>query len=203
MRPTTGGVLRSDDRRVHGPGGVRPHQVLRAVRAGRLEAAAEPDGQPRPAVGILRAAQQQERQNRESHSRAGRAPRGCEHQDRRRLFEPDRNNFGPQIGFAWSPGRFDDKHRGARRLRGRLQPPSGIQVVRVPVQPAVLRRFHARPATTSSTVRLANDEWIRLSIQSRSDADLRPRHSLPITGPPVNINAPLQESRTRMSIATR
>lgn len=26
-----------------------------------------------------------------------------------RLTEPDRNNFGPQLGFAWSPGRFDNK----------------------------------------------------------------------------------------------
>jgi hypothetical protein len=25
------------------------------------------------------------------------------------LTEPDRNNFGPQIGFAWSPERFDNK----------------------------------------------------------------------------------------------
>ncbi|HEY0080274.1 MAG TPA: TonB-dependent receptor [Pyrinomonadaceae bacterium] len=26
-----------------------------------------------------------------------------------RLFEPDRNNFAPRVGFAWSPSRFDDK----------------------------------------------------------------------------------------------
>ncbi len=25
------------------------------------------------------------------------------------LHEPDRNNFGPQLGFAWSPGRYDNK----------------------------------------------------------------------------------------------
>ncbi|HEX5706291.1 MAG TPA: TonB-dependent receptor [Pyrinomonadaceae bacterium] len=26
-----------------------------------------------------------------------------------RLFEPDRNNFAPRLGFAWSPSRFKDK----------------------------------------------------------------------------------------------
>jgi hypothetical protein len=52
------------------------------------------------------------------------------------LFNPDRNNFGPQLGFAWSPTRFENKAvvRGgfgigynripqSLTLNGRLNPP--------------------------------------------------------------------------------
>jgi hypothetical protein len=52
------------------------------------------------------------------------------------LHDPDRNNFGPQLGFAWSPGRFKEKAvlRGgfgigynrvpySITLSGRLNPP--------------------------------------------------------------------------------
>ena len=59
------------------------------------------------------------------------------------LYEPDNNNFGPQVGFAWTPGPLQRQARGAWRLRHRLQPAAGFADARVTVQPAVLRGLHA------------------------------------------------------------
>jgi Carboxypeptidase regulatory-like domain len=70
------------------------------------------------------------------------------------LHEPDRNNFGPQLGFAWSPSRFQSKGvvRGgfgigynrvpySITLNGRLNPPFFAEFNNLELPSEILYRF--------------------------------------------------------------
>ncbi len=38
------------------------------------------------------------------------------------LWNAQKGNFGPQVGFNWSPGHLPQQHDGTRRIRPELQP---------------------------------------------------------------------------------
>lgn len=108
------------------------------------------------------------------------------------LFEPDRNNFGPQIGFAWSPAGLANR----AVIRGGF----GIGFNRLPGSRLFESRFNppffASFTLTGSQVRYALGSDIKkLSYPANPAATLTfdPRTGLPLTGPPVGVNATLQK----------
>jgi len=108
------------------------------------------------------------------------------------LYRPDKNNFGPQVGAAWTPGRFDQKlvvrggfglgyNRlpGSRLLESRFNPPyfagfllKGADILYAPAATATGFDYPANPAATLT---------------------FDPATNLPVTGPPVNVNATQQD----------
>jgi hypothetical protein len=108
------------------------------------------------------------------------------------LYKPDKNNFAPQVGFAWAPVSFDDKlvvrggfgvgyNRlpGSRTLESRFNPPffasfslQGSQIVYAPAGDLKGFDFPANPAA-------------KLTFD--------PATHIPITGSAVNVNATLQD----------
>jgi hypothetical protein len=110
------------------------------------------------------------------------------------LFEPDRNNFGPQIGFAWNPevlnrrlvlrGGFGigfNRLPGSRLLESRFNPP-------------FFAEFHL--FQSDGTLRYALGSDIKkLSYPANPAATLTfdPTTGIPTSGPPVGVNATLQK----------
>jgi Carboxypeptidase regulatory-like domain/TonB dependent receptor len=108
------------------------------------------------------------------------------------LYEPDRNNFGPQVGAAWTPNRFDNRlvvrggfgmgyNRlpGSRVLESRFNPP-----------------FFAGFFLTGSNILYATASDLNgFDYPPNPAATLTfdPVTNLPITGPPVNVNATRQD----------
>ena len=108
------------------------------------------------------------------------------------LYEQDRNNFGPQAGFAWTPGRFNQKlvlrggfgigyNRlpGSRLLESRFNPPyfagfllKGPDILYAPAATVTGFDYPPNPAATLT---------------------FDPVTNLPVTGPPVNVNATQQD----------
>jgi Carboxypeptidase regulatory-like domain/TonB dependent receptor len=108
------------------------------------------------------------------------------------LYEPDWNNFGPQVGFAWTPGRFNNKAvvrggfgigynrlPGSRTLESRFNPPffagftlTGNQIVYAAASDPLGFDYPANPAATLT---------------------FDPATGIPTSGPPVNVNATQQE----------
>lgn len=113
------------------------------------------------------------------------------------LFEPDRNNFGPQIGFAWSPTKvfgFDIENRAV--VRGGF----GVGFNRLPGSRLFESRFNppffAGFFLSGDQVRysMANDvNSFGFPANPNARLTFDPATGLPITGPPVGINATLQE----------
>ncbi len=98
----------------HGPGAG--HAVL--LRPGRLPSHVQADRQPRPPLRVRR-----RRRSRETTSLPTSIPQtgtmvfatdGGVYE--RALIHPDRNNFAPRIGFAYTPGRALGRSRGLRRV---------------------------------------------------------------------------------------
>lgn len=110
------------------------------------------------------------------------------------LYDGDTNNFGPQAGFAWTPGRFDDRlvvrggfgvgyNRlpGSRVLEARFNPPffagfslSGDQILYAPASDLTGFDYPANPAATLT---------------------FDPVTGLPITGPAVTVNATVEDPK--------
>ncbi|HXH06824.1 MAG TPA: carboxypeptidase regulatory-like domain-containing protein [Vicinamibacterales bacterium] len=108
------------------------------------------------------------------------------------LYEPDRNNFGPQVGFAWTPTRFEDRlvvrggvgvgyNRlpGSRLLESRFNPPffAGFFLTGADI----LYAFASDPRS------------FNYPANPRARLTFDPATNLPTSGPPVNINATLQD----------
>lgn len=109
-------------------------------------------------------------------------------------YETDRNNFGPQLGFAWSPARLANRAvirggfgmgfnrlAGSRLLEMRFNPPffagfflTGNQVLYSLASDLDSFSYPANPAAT-------------LTFDSNTN--------LPLTGPPVSVNATGQKVR--------
>ena len=110
------------------------------------------------------------------------------------LFNPDRNNFGPQLGFAWNPAAFDKKivlrggfgvgfNRlpGSRLLESRFNPPffAGFNF-----DLASGNIFYGVPSDLNSFNYPANP---------KATLTFDPNTGIPTSGPPVNMNATLQD----------
>ncbi|HXG66170.1 MAG TPA: TonB-dependent receptor [Blastocatellia bacterium] len=115
------------------------------------------------------------------------------------LFEPDRNNFGPQIGFAWSPrtviGR-DIENRAV--VRGGF----GIGYNRLPgsrllesrFNPPFFAEFSFDRASGNILYATASDlNSLAFPPNPAARLTFDPATGMPISGPPVGINAVPQE----------
>ena len=108
------------------------------------------------------------------------------------LYQPDKNNFGPQVGVAWSPDRFNSKlvlrggfgmgyNRlpGSRLLESRFNPP-----------------FFAGFTLTGNQILYTTAGDLKGFDYPRNPAatlTFDPNTGLPTSGPAVNINATLQD----------
>ncbi len=108
------------------------------------------------------------------------------------LFEPDRNNFGPQVGFAWSPMRFANKLvvRGGFGLGFNRLP--GSRLFESRFNPPFFAEFKLFPPNLQySLARDLNGFSYPANPNARLTFD--PTTGIPLTGPPVGFNATLQK----------
>lgn len=111
------------------------------------------------------------------------------------LYEADKNDFAPQVGVAWTPERFDqrlvvrggfgmgyNRLPGSRLLESRFNPPffagftlTGDDILYAPAADLEGFSFPTNPAATLT---------------------FDPETGIPLTGPPVNVNATLEELTT-------
>jgi hypothetical protein len=108
------------------------------------------------------------------------------------LYQSDKNNFGPQIGAAWSPERFN----GRAVVRGGF----GVAYNRLPGSRTLESRFNppffASFTLTGSDILYATAADLNgFTYPPNPNAVLTfdPATGLPLTGPPVNINATAQD----------
>lgn len=109
------------------------------------------------------------------------------------LFEPDRNNFAPQVGVAWSPMRYDDR----LVIRGGF----GVGYNRLPGSRLLESRFN--PPFFAGFF-LQGEDILYATASSPTSFDyptnpaavltFDPETNLPTTGSPVTVNATLQEA---------
>jgi len=110
------------------------------------------------------------------------------------LFEPDKNNFGPQIGFAWSPGSFNDKLvvRGGLGIGYNRLP--GSRLLESRFNPPFFTNFFFDQASGNILYGLAGDvNGFNYPTNPAATLTFDPTTGLPLTGPAVSINATLQE----------
>ena len=108
------------------------------------------------------------------------------------LYKPDKNNFAPQLGFAWTPGRFANelvirggfgmgynRLPGSRTLESRFNPPffAGFTLTG--------NNILYRPAADLKGFNYPNNPAATLTFD--------PNTNLPVTGPAVNVAATLQD----------
>jgi hypothetical protein len=110
------------------------------------------------------------------------------------LFNGDKNNFAPQIGFAWSPGRFNERlvvrggfgmgyNRlpGSRLLESRFNPPffAGFTLFGSDILYTTAGDLKGFDYPNNPAATLTFD----------------PATNIPTTGPPVNVNATLEDPK--------
>ncbi len=115
------------------------------------------------------------------------------------LFEPDRNNFGPQLGFAWSPRKLLGREFGNRLvIRGGF----GVGFNRLPGSRLLESRFNPPffagfffDQASGNILYAAASDVNSFNFPANPNATLTfdPSTGLPLTGPPVNVSATLQE----------
>jgi len=115
------------------------------------------------------------------------------------LYKPDRNNFGPQIGVAWSPGRiagWDVENRMV--IRGGF----GVGYNRLPGSRLLETRFNPPffanfffPTDSGNIVYglPADLNTFNYPVNSRAVLIFDPATGLPTSGPEVGINATAQD----------
>jgi hypothetical protein len=108
------------------------------------------------------------------------------------LHEPDRNNFAPQVGFAWTPGRFNQRLvvRGGFGVGYNRLP--GSRVLEARFNPPFFAGFNLGPeqivygmSPDPQTFNYPNNPSTILNFD--------PTSGLPTTGAAVNVNATRQE----------
>jgi hypothetical protein len=107
------------------------------------------------------------------------------------LFNPDRNNFGPQLGFAWNPASYDKiVLRGGFGLGFNRLPGSKLFDARF--NPPVFGSFDLTGANIRYT--LAGDlNSFNYPANPAATLTLDPATNFPVDGAPVNINSTLQD----------
>jgi hypothetical protein len=109
------------------------------------------------------------------------------------LYNPDRNNFGPQFGFAWNPKSWDkivlrggfgvgfNRLPGSRMLDTRFNPP-------------FFASFNFDAASGNILYGTASDiNSFNYPINPAATLTLDPTTGIPLTGPPVSVNSTLQD----------
>ncbi|HXG92550.1 MAG TPA: TonB-dependent receptor [Blastocatellia bacterium] len=110
------------------------------------------------------------------------------------LFKPDRNNFGPQLGFAWNPDAFERKLvlRGGFGLGFNRLP--GSRLLESRFNPPFFASFFFDRASGNILYSLASDlNSFGYPANPKATLTFDPNTGLPVTGPPVGISATLQE----------
>ncbi len=115
------------------------------------------------------------------------------------LFKPDRNNFGPQIGVAWSPKTiFGHNIENKAVLRGGF----GVGYNRLPgsrvldnrFNPPFLANFNFDQASGNILYRLASDlNSFNYPANPAARLTFDPATGIPATGPPISMSATLQD----------
>ncbi len=109
------------------------------------------------------------------------------------LFKPDRNNFGPQIGFAWSPG-FSERLvvRGGFGVGYNRLP--GSRLLESRFNPPFFANFFFDQPSGNIVYGLASDvNSFSYPVNPSAKLTFDPTTGLPVTGPPVSMSATLQD----------
>jgi len=108
------------------------------------------------------------------------------------LYNPDKNNFGPQVGFAWTPSRFAEK----LAVRGG----AGIGFNRLPGNRLLESRFNPPYfagflLTGNQIVYSLASDTSGFGYPNNPNAVLTfdPTTNLPTSGPPVNVSATMPD----------
>ncbi|MEW5978771.1 MAG: TonB-dependent receptor [Acidobacteriota bacterium] len=114
------------------------------------------------------------------------------------LFESDRNNFGPQVGFAWKPQTLFGRDTDRAVLRGGF----GVGFNRLPgsrllesrFNPPFFAEFQFDGGTCCVRYGLASDiNGFSYPTNPAATLTFDPNTGLPLTGPPVGLNATQQK----------
>ncbi len=110
------------------------------------------------------------------------------------LFNPDRNNFGPQLGFAWNPNSWNKKVvlRGGFGVGFNRLP--GSRLLESRFNPPYFASFNFDQASGRILYATAGDlNGFNFPANPAARITLDPSTGLPTSGAPVNINATLQD----------
>ncbi|CDM64120.1 TonB-dependent receptor [Pyrinomonas methylaliphatogenes] len=110
------------------------------------------------------------------------------------LFRPDRNNFGPQLGFAWNPAAFERKMvlRGGFGIGYNRLP--GSRLLESRFNPPFFAGFFFDQASGNIFYATASDlNSFNYPANRAATLTFDPNTGIPLSGPPVNVNATLQD----------